>query len=236
MTTDPPSRRDGVCEPVISVLVIEDDAAMRDEFAAMVRATPGLTLLGESAGLVAARALLAVQGPPDVLLIDLGLPDGDGCELIAELAARAPATSALVASVFDDEAHVIRALEAGAKGYLLKDTSQLEFARAIRLVHAGGSPLSPQIARHLLKRLAAAHATALRARPMHAAQAAEKLSAREAEILTLISQGHSVAEVAKAAHLSAHTVTTHVKKIYEKLAVNNRVQAVNRARATGQIE
>lgn len=217
------------------VMVVEDDAAMRDEFVAMIRATPGLQLCGAEGSLAGARARLAGGATPDVLIVDLGLPDGDGSELIAEQAARAPATSVLVSTVFGDEWHVIRALEAGAHGYLLKDTAIDEFRRAIALVHAGGSPLSPQIARHLLKRFAVPPAPAP-ARAAAAADTLERLSAREAEILTLFARGHSVAEVAQRLHLSPHTVTTHVKNIYAKLTVNNRVQAVNRARATGQIE
>ncbi len=139
----------------VSVMVVEDDPAMRDGLAAMVRATPGLALASAAGNLEAARRTLASHGAPDVLIVDLGLPDGDGTALIAEVCTNAPRTSVLVATVFGDEAHVIRAIEAGAQGYLLKDTSLDEFARAVALVHQGGSPLSPQIARHLLKRFAA---------------------------------------------------------------------------------
>jgi DNA-binding NarL/FixJ family response regulator len=221
----------------VTVLIVEDDPCMRDEFVVMILATPGLELQGAEANLAGARARLASGRVPDVLIVDLGLPDGDGTELIAELAARGAPTSVLVATVFGDEAHVIRAIEAGAHGYLLKDTSLDEFASAIEMVYRGGSPLSPQIARHLLKRFTAPLAKPAIRQPARAgADALERLTTREAEILTLIARGHTVAEVAKFVHLSAHTVTTHVKNMYAKLAVNNRIQAVNRARATGQIE
>jgi len=176
-----------------------------------------------------------MRGAPDVMIIDLGLPDGDGTTLIRELASTAPASDALVISVFGDEGHVVRALEAGARGYLLKDVTLDEFVRAIRLVRDGGAPLSPMIARHVLKRFAP------QKQPRTPAQAKreeliESLTAREAEILQFIAEGKSVAETATAFNLSSHTVTTHVKRIYGKLAVNNRVQAVNRARETGQID
>jgi DNA-binding NarL/FixJ family response regulator len=219
----------------ISVLVVEDDEALRREFVAMVDAATDLSLLDAASSLSAARGSLAMRGAPDVMIIDLGLPDGDGTTLIRELATTAPASDALVISVFGDEGHVVGALEAGAKGYLLKDVTLDEFVRAIRLVRAGGAPLSPMIARHVLKRFVPPK------QPRASMQAKreeliESLTARESEILQFISEGKSVAETATAFNLSSHTVTTHVKRIYGKLAVNNRVQAVNRARETGQID
>jgi DNA-binding NarL/FixJ family response regulator len=219
---------------VISVLVVEDDEALRREFVAMIDAASGLALVEAVGSLAEARAALKRHKAPDVLIIDLGLPDGDGAALISELATIAPTTCALVVTIFGDENHVVRALEAGAKGYLLKDAMLEEFARAVRLVHTGGSPLSPSIARHLLKRFAPA-APAQASRPGKTAPV-ETLTPREAEILQLIAAGHSIAETAAALELSAHTVSTHVKHIYGKLAVSSRMQAVNRARATGQID
>lgn len=216
-------------------MVVEDDDTLRREFAAMIDAAPDLALLDAAGTLSAGRTALAKHGAPDVMIIDLGLPDGDGTTLISELAASAPASDAMVITVFGDEGHVVRALEAGAKGYLLKDTTPDEFVRSIRLVHEGGAPLSPMIARHLLKRFAPQR-PARSSPPASADALVENLTARETEILQFIAQGKSVAETAVAFSLSSHTVTTHVKRIYGKLAVNNRVQAVNRARATGQID
>ena len=203
---------------------------MRDEFEGMVLAHAGLALCGSADNLAAGRALLAQQ-PPDVAIIDLGLPDGNGITLIRELQERWPQVSVLVATVFGDEAHVIKAIEAGARGYLLKDTSVDEFARAIEMVHQGGSPLSPQIARHLLRRFSPD------SQPVRQAEHAEMdlLTPRETDILTRISQGFSVSETALAMNISAHTVSTHVKNIYSKLAVHNRVEAVNQARRRGLI-
>ena len=218
----------------ITVLVVEDDEAMREEWVRMIDAAPGIALLAQAGSLREARTALASHASPDVLIVDLGLPDGDGTELIRELAKGAPDTSALVITVFGDEAHVVHALEAGARGYLLKDATREDFARAVRLVHAGGAPLSPMIARHLLTRFAPARRMpSLRA--ARRTDPVETLTAREAEILKLIADGHTVPEAATALHVSPNTISTHVKHIYGKLAVNNRVQAVNRARATGQI-
>ena len=211
----------------ISVVVIEDDAPLRDEFERMARSHAGLKLLGSAGTLAEARALLA-RYTPDVMMVDLGLPDGDGIELITTLGQISPQAVALVTTVFGDESHVIRAIEAGARGYLLKDSSVDEFARAVQIVHQGGSPLSPQIARHLLARFAPA------ARPPRVT-GPDALTPREIDILTRISQGFTVAETAEQLNISAHTAATHIKNAYSKLAVRNRVEAVNQARRRGLI-
>ena len=218
----------------IAVLVVEDDAALRHEWMRLIDAAPRIALIDAVGSLEAARAALRVHGAPDVLIIDLGLPDGDGTVLIRELADAAPATGTLVITVFGDEGHVVRALEAGARGYLLKDATLDELVRAVRLVHEGGAPLSPMIARHLLTRFAPVRRR-IRPRAARDPVLVETLTAREAEILKLIAAGHTVSEAARALNVSPNTVSTHVKHIYGKLAVNNRVQAVNRARAAGQI-
>jgi len=212
----------------IRIFLVEDDAAMRVEFERMVLAEPELVLAGSAWNLAEARELLRTR-EVDIVIVDLGLPDGDGAELIRELRDTAPATAALVTTVFGDEAHVIRAVEAGARGYLLKDTTPQEFVRAVRMVHEGGAPLSPQIARHLLKRFAPIST------PNKSGPEEERLTPRELDILTRISQGFSVAEAAQASGISHHTVTAHIKNIYSKLSVRNRVEAVNRARQKGWI-
>jgi DNA-binding NarL/FixJ family response regulator len=199
----------------VNVLIVEDDPALRDDFARAVR--EGL-------------ALIAADPVPDVLLVDLGLPDGEGTTLIRALRTlRAPEAKALVISVFSDEAHVVRALQAGAHGYLLKDATAAELVQATRDVLAGAAPLSPLVARYLLRQFAlppAAPATAA---------ATRRLSSREAEILTLVANGHSGPEVASRLGLSLHTVNTHLRNCHAKLDASNRVQAVNRARGSGQI-
>ncbi|XBS71233.1 response regulator transcription factor [Acerihabitans sp. KWT182] len=211
----------------IRVLLVEDDESMRLEFESMVATHPRLSLAGSAATLEEAKLLL-LETVPDVAIIDLGLHDGDGIELIKTLQQRIFPTAVLVATIFGDEAHVIRAIEAGARGYLLKDTSLEDFARAVELVHAGGAPLSPQIARHLLKRFGPAEKSAAPAGP-------DTLTLREMDILKHISQGFTVAESARMLSLSTHTVATHIKNIYSKLAVHNRVEAIIQARNKGLI-
>jgi len=213
----------------LTVTLIEDDAQIREEFARMVHADPGLQLMAAVGSRAEARRSFLLSRP-DVALVDLGLPDGDGTELIAELKASSRHTSILVVTVFGDEVHVVRALQAGAHGYLLKDTPAAEFGRAIRAVCEGAAPLSPQVARYLLRRFA---------RPAGAdpdvPMLLEPLTPREQDVLRAISRGFSVPETARRLDVAPSTVAAHIKSIYSKLAVRSRVDAVNRAGAHGLI-
>ena len=213
----------------LSVTLVEDDAPIREEFARMIRDEAGLQLLSAVGSCAEARRSFALA-KPDVALIDLGLPDGDGTELIAELAAASKHTSVLVVTVFGDEAHVVRALQAGAHGYLLKDTPTPEFARAIRAVCEGASPLSPQVARYLLKRF-----TRVGNESDGEPRLLEPLTPREHDVLKAVSQGLSVPETARRLEVAPSTVAAHIKSIYGKLAARSRVEALNRARSHGLI-
>lgn len=199
----------------------------------MVDAHPALTLIGSASTVAdARRKLRGVR--PDVAIVDLGLPDGDGAELIDLLRESSPETAVLVSTIFGDEAHVVRALEAGARGYLLKDTTLDEFASSILLVRNGDSPISPRVARYLLKRFSPVAKSPTRPANGVMAQQAS-LTARETDILTSISSGFSVAETSVNLGVSPHTVKTHIKNIYGKLSVSSRIQAVNEARLKGLI-
>ncbi|WP_116137397.1 response regulator [Trinickia diaoshuihuensis] len=215
-----------------SVFLIEDDEVMRSEFERMIDAHSALKLIGRAGTLAEARRQLQ-RIRPDVAIVDLGLPDGDGTELIGLLRERSPDTAVLVSTVFGDEAHVVRALEAGARGYLLKDTTLEDFADSILLVKNGDAPLSPRIARYLLKRFEPRKQPARR--ETWGAEVQASLTAREIDILTSISSGFSVAETSANLCLSPHTVKTHIKNIYGKLSVSSRIQAVNEARQKGFI-
>jgi DNA-binding NarL/FixJ family response regulator len=223
----------GKMEVAVRVFVVEDDVSMRIEFERMIAAQQGLTLAGSAESMAAARSLLA-HTPCDVAIVDLGLPDGDGSELIAWLSVRQPQATVLVSTVFGDEIHVVRAIEAGARGYLLKDTTAEEFVRSLIAVHTGDVPLSPQIARHLLKRFAPTSTASSRKSASKAAEI-DALTPREVDILNHVALGYSAAETATRLSVSVHTVTTHIKRIYGKLAVHNRVAAVNAARSKGLI-
>lgn len=210
-----------------TVMVVEDDPAFLTRFCGIVASSPELTLLGAVSSLAAAREALA-RGMPDVLLVDLGLPDGSGIDLIREVSRRRPATDIMVVSVFGDEEHVLASIEAGATGYILKDSLPEEFVALIAQLRAGGSPISPLIARRLLKRFVPGGALAAGGTPPEAA-----LSARESEVLGLIAKGFNFAEIARLLSVSPHTITAHVKKIYQKLAVHSRGEAVYEATRMG---
>ncbi|CAN7278902.1 response regulator [Polaromonas sp. LjRoot131] len=212
---------------ILTVTLVEDDTPIREEFARMVGEDVGLKLLDAVGSCAEARRSFSFA-QPDVALIDLGLPDGDGTELIADLARRSRHTSILVVTIFGDEAHVVRALQAGAHGYLLKDTPTAEFGRAIRAVSEGAAPLSPQVARYLLRSFAAPRVDAQR-------WLVEPLTPREKDVLMAVSQGLSVPETARRLDVAPSTVAAHIKSIYGKLAVHSRVEAVNQARARGLI-
>jgi len=211
-----------------TVMVVEDDPDFLNRFCRIIAGDPQLALFAAVSNLAAARQAIATAAP-GVLLTDLGLPDGSGIELIRETARRHPATDIMVISIFGDEDHVLGAIEAGATGYILKDSLPEEFVGLIKQLIAGGSPISPIIARQLLKRFRPAAVTA--APPGEEAC----LSARESEVLALIAKGFSFAEIAGLLSVSPHTVTTHVKKIYQKLAVHSRGEAVYEAGKMGLI-
>jgi DNA-binding NarL/FixJ family response regulator len=215
------------------VLLVEDDAPTRARLAAAITANEGLALCGAVGSCGEARAVLAGRAPA-VLLTDLELPDGSGMELIRELrSARAP-TQCMVITVFGDEQHVVSAIEAGALGYLLKDATPEAIGRAILEIVAGGSPMSAPVARYLLKRLAPAEADPAAAPAQ--ALAGPSLSAREREVLGYIVKGFTYAEIARLTELSAHTVATYVRRIYGKLEVHSRGEAVYEALASGLVD
>jgi DNA-binding NarL/FixJ family response regulator len=215
----------------IRVAVLEDDPATRARFAAAIAQDGGLRLSAEFA--LGAEALAWLERhEPDVLLADLGLPDLPGLAVIAYCARRHPTADIMVISMHEDEQHVVRSLEAGASGYLLKDSLEGEITARIRELRAGGAPMSPVIARLVLKRL----------RPAPSAGTGGEADGswvlptpRELLVLTRIAQGFSYAEIAEIEGISRHTVHAHVKNVYAKLSVHSRTEAVFEASRLGLI-
>ncbi len=216
--------------PRIGVLIVEDEPEFLQRFSDAVLADAGLHLLGAVASGKAGLALLDAQ-PPDVLLVDLGLPDVGGIELIRHVARRGGACDCLVVTMFADDVHVMQSIEAGATGYLLKDASPARIVAAIHEVREGGSPISPSIARRVLARFRGGAAPAATV-PTEPAEPSP-LSERETELLRLVAKGLSFDAVAELLCISPHTVVTHVKNIYRKLAVHSRGEAVHEARQMG---
>jgi DNA-binding NarL/FixJ family response regulator len=215
----------------IGVLIVEDEPEFLRRFTKAVQSDADLHLVAAACdGATAMAALLA--STPDVMLVDLGLPDIDGVQLIRHAVERHPGLDVLVVTVFGDDQHVLASIEAGATGYLLKDTRIERIVASIREIRAGGSPISPTIARKVLTRFRAGPAAAAAASNGVAAEASP-LSARETDILRLVSKGLSCAEVGEYLSISNHTVVTHVKNIYRKLAVHSRGEAIFEAGQLG---
>jgi DNA-binding NarL/FixJ family response regulator len=210
-------------------MIVEDDPSFFNCFCRIVTSDPEFELFAAVRDGASARDTLE-RGAPDVLLVDLGLPDMSGIEIIRETARRYPDTDIMVVTVFGDEEHVLASIEAGATGYLLKDSLPEEFTDLIKELRGGGSPISPIIARQLLNKLRPPGGT-----PDAGAYACSTLSARESEILSIVAKGFSFAEIARLLGISPHTVTTYVKKIYQKLAVHSRGEAVYEASRMGLI-
>ena len=214
------------------VVLLEDDADMRGFFESCVNAHPALELAASFGMLAPARAWFA-QHLADVLLADLALPDGHALALLRELVRSQPGCDVLVISVFGDEDTVIACVEAGAVGYIQKDATPADVAQTIVDVKQGASPISPMIARKLLARVHQnGQREALAAVPA-TAPAATGLTPRETEVLELIARGYSYAEIARLQAVSKHTVQSHIKNLYSKLAVHSRGEAVFEASRMG---
>ena len=210
------------------MILVEDDPLTREAWVKKINQDPGLVVAEACANLEEGRAAVA-STDAKVALIDLGLPDGDGTELIRLAVARVPPIEVMVMTVFGDERHVIRAIEAGATGYLLKDADASSIAQSIHDLLAGGSPISTSIARHLLRRFRTEDPG--KTAPTSAAH----LTPRESEVLEVVARGFSNAEIGSLLNLSFHTVNSHIKSIYRKLAVRSRSEAVFEAVQQGLI-
>lgn len=216
----------------IRVAIVEDDPVFRSAFAAAIAAATDMQLVGVAANQREGLALLGGLRA-DVLLVDLGLPDGSGVEVIHASQAAWPGCSAVVTTALGDEQHVMRAIRAGAAGYLLKDSSPGDIASEIRTVAAGGSPISPLIARRVMALLRGSEPAAGAGQAPGRAEPEVALSARETEVLKLVAMGYAYHEIAQRLEVSRHTVLTFVRRIYAKLEVRSKMEAVNVARRQG---
>jgi DNA-binding NarL/FixJ family response regulator len=223
----------------IQVAFVEDEPVFADALSAAIREAPGMQLHSVARSRREAGAMLDLPAA-HVLVVDLGLPDGSGVEVIRAAQGAWPDCTVMVSTAFGDEAHVLQSLEAGATGYLVKDSSPHNIVEEIRIAHAGGSPLSPLVARRLLARFkhslcaTAPQAATLGVKPeapLPAEQA--QLSPREREVLEYITKGFSYEEIAGLMAVSRNTVLSFVRRMYAKLEVRSQLEAIHEARSQG---
>jgi DNA-binding NarL/FixJ family response regulator len=203
----------------VRVLLADDHPVVREGLRGMLAAEPDIEVTGEAASGPEAVALARALSP-DVILMDLRMPGGDGVDAIRQLAGIA----VVVLTTYDSDADILRAVEAGAAGYLLKDTPRAVLADSVRAAARGETVLAPAVAGRLLGRLRAGQAP----RP-------ERLSARETEVLALAARGLTNAEIGRSLYVSEATVKTHLLRAFAKLGVSGRTAAVARAIETGAL-
>lgn len=211
--------------PISKVLIVEDDPHIRERLVKAVNQHPKLQVCADSAYVEEALQLLENK-QPDVLLTDLGLADGNGIDLIHQ-AQQYGTIESIVITVFGDEYHLMNALEAGASGYLLKNSDIDIIGNAIVEMQEGGSPMSPSIARTLIKKFQTPRS--------NTANKTASLTERELEVLKYIAKGLNYNQISDVMGISYHTVASHVKRIYRKLQVNSRSEAVYEAEQLGLI-
>jgi DNA-binding NarL/FixJ family response regulator len=217
----------------ISVMIVEDDAVTRKMLSLAVESAPQFELIAQFDSVKPALAWFET-GAVDILLTDLGLPDGSGIEIIHECVRRCPKCDIMVITMASDDDNILACIEAGASGYVLKDAGKLDVVRALLELRAGGSPISPIIARKVLARMRDAKRPA--ATVSGTGAAAISLTKREAAILDLIARGNSYGDAAKTLMVSVGTVQTHIKNIYDKLSVHSRGEAVYEAHRRGLLQ
>lgn len=218
--------------PLIHVALVEDDVHFQNAIVTAIAAAADVKLVSVSS--TRTQGLLALESAPaDVLLVDLGLPDGSGIDVIQAAHRQWPTCAVMVCTTFGDEAHVLQSIEAGASGYLLKDSAPDNMLAEIRSLHGGGSPISPLIARQILTRFRQAPAVAPAAPAARANDTQAVLSSREKEVLELITKGFTAEEIARLMQVSVHTVQTYVRRVYGKLKVTSKAEAIYEARQQG---
>lgn len=210
---------------VLRLLIVDDHPVVRTGLRGMFESDARFSVVGEAAD-GAEGAELAAELRPDVVLMDLQMAGVDGVEGIRRIRARPGGPPVLVLTTYDSDVQILRAIEAGAAGYLLKDSPREVLFDAVRSTAAGGSPLAPTVAARLLGRLS----------PGSPSRGADSLTMRELEVIRLVARGASNREIARDLRISEATVKTHLLKIFERLGVADRTSAVTTALERGLIE
>jgi len=202
----------------ISVSIVEDDAGVRNTLAKLIDSSSGFRCLSQHPSAESALRELP-KANPEVVLMDINLPGLSGVECVRRLKPTLPRAQIIMLTVYQNTEHIFNALAAGATGYLLKQTPPAELLAAIRDVHGGGSPMSSHIARKIVQSFQ---------KPAPANRGLESLTPRETEVLDYLAKGFLYKEIAEALKISYDTVHAHIRKIYEKLQVRSRTEAVAR--------
>ena len=205
---------------MITVLLVDDHPVVREGLRGMISAEEDLTVIGEAAS--GAEALtIATSLRPDIILMDLRMPDIDGVTATEQILSALPSTRIIVVTTYETDADILRAVEAGAAGYLLKDASRAELAQAVRDAMDGRTVLTPSVAGRLAQWVR---------KP-----APKDLSSREIEVLALVAKGKTNGAIGRDLHISEATVKTHLLRAFNKLGVSDRTAAVNTAKSHGLI-
>jgi DNA-binding NarL/FixJ family response regulator len=200
----------------IKVAIVDDDDGIRTSLAALIRRAPALRLVGDYPD--AETALKDIpQRAPDVVLMDINLPGLNGVECVRQLRTRLPTVQVLMLTVYEDSDSLFNSLKAGASGYLLKRTASARLLDAIRDVHGGGSPMTPQLARRVVQYFS---------RPADGDSPVSRLTPGERDFLDQLAKGYAYKEIADRMSISIDTVRSYVRTVYEKLHVHSRTEAV----------
>jgi len=200
----------------IKVAIVDDDAGIRASLATLIRRSPVFKLTGDYANAEIAIAEIP-KDPPDVVLMDINLPGMKGVECVRQLKTTLPAVQFLMLTVYEDSDSLFNSLKAGASGYLLKRTASARLLEAIRDVNAGGSPMTPQLARRVVQFFS---------KPANDDSAVARLTPGEREFLDQLANGYAYKEIADRMNISIDTVRSYVRTVYEKLHVHSRTEAV----------
>lgn len=200
----------------ISVAIVEDNAGICEELEEILREDPGCACVGVCRNVQTALKKIPALAP-DVIIMDIQLPDGSGIECTARLKRLLPRTQIMMFTIYEDTEQIFRALEAGASGYLLKRTAPEAMLQAIREIKQGGAPMTAEVARKVVQSFRRTGAQS---------PEAEQLTPREVEVLELLAKGFLSKEIADKLAVSVETVNSHLKHIYEKLHVRSRTEAV----------
>ena len=204
----------------IKVVIVEDQKEIREMLSILIKGSQNFTFMHAFESAEQAIALIP-ELKPDVALVDIHLPQQSGIDCVSILKQSSPETQFIMCTSLEDSDTIFAALKAGANGYITKSTSPSKLLEAITEVYQGGSPMSTQIARKVV--------TAFQPKTNHQNIAFQSLSKREQEILSLLSKGFRYKEIAEKLFISLETVRTHVRNIYDKLQVNSRTEAINKA-------